>query len=135
MVICLPPGSLAMNSLWQAPRRKLCAATIACARTFRAANLARDDPAYEIRFGESEAHADTARTIFMNISYLLALIASALFGSADFAGGVAARRGYAAAVTAFSGLGALAVLAVGFLFIRGTPTPSDFGWAVATGVC
>jgi len=71
----------------------------------------------------------------MNFSYLLALIASALFGSADFAGGVAARRGHAAAVTAFSGLGALAVLAVGFLFVRGVPAPSDFGWAAATGVC
>src|SRR5258705_1728803 len=110
MVICLPPGSLAMNSLWQAPRRKLCAATIACARTFRAANLARDDPAYEIRFGESEAHADTARTIFMNISYLLALIASALFGSADFAGGDTARLGSSPAVTPVSWPGALALV-------------------------
>lgn len=71
----------------------------------------------------------------MNFSYLLALLASVFFGSADFAGGVAARRGHAVAVTAFSGLGALAVLAVGFLFIDGTPRPADFGWAVATGVC
>jgi drug/metabolite transporter (DMT)-like permease len=71
----------------------------------------------------------------VSIPYGLALLASIFYGAADFTGGVAARRGPAVAVTAFSGLGALAVLAVGFLFIRGMPVPADFGWAVATGVC
>lgn len=71
----------------------------------------------------------------MNVSYLLALLASVFFGGADFTGGDAARKGDAVAVTAFSGLGALAVLAIGFLFLHGTPRPADFGWAVATGVC
>jgi len=66
--------------------------------------------------------------------YLLASIASVFYGSADFAGGIAARRGHAAAVTALSGVGAIIVLLAGLLVTHGTPTPGDYGWAAATGV-
>lgn len=67
-------------------------------------------------------------------AYLVASAASIFYGSADFAGGIAARRGHAAAVTALSGVGAIVVLLAGMLVTRGAPTPGDFAWAAATGV-
>ena len=101
----------------------------------RARNVTHEAIGAECRFGESVSNPDTARASVVSFSYGLALLASVFYGAADFTGGVAARRGHPVAVTAFSGLGALAVLAVGFLFIRGTPVPADYGWAVATGAC
>jgi drug/metabolite transporter (DMT)-like permease len=71
----------------------------------------------------------------VNPAYGTALVSSALFGAGDFAGGIAARRGPAPLVTAFSGLGALALLVVGIAFIHGSPTTADLAWGAAAGVC
>lgn len=67
-------------------------------------------------------------------AYLVAAFASILYGSADYGGAMAARRAHAAAVTAFSGLGAIVVLLLGLLVTRGTPVSHDWAWAAATGV-
>jgi drug/metabolite transporter (DMT)-like permease len=71
----------------------------------------------------------------VNPAYGMALASSALFGAGDFAGGIAARRGPAPVITAFSGLGALALLVVGVVFIHGAPTVTDLAWGAAAGVC
>jgi drug/metabolite transporter (DMT)-like permease len=71
----------------------------------------------------------------VNPAYGAALASSALFGAGDFAGGIAARRGPAPLVTAFSALGALALLLVGMGFIRGTPSADDLAWGAAAGAC
>jgi drug/metabolite transporter (DMT)-like permease len=71
----------------------------------------------------------------MNPSYLLAALGSGLFGAADFAGGIAARRAPAPLVTAISGFGALAVLFLGMPFTHGAPTQSDLLWGLAAGAC
>ena len=70
----------------------------------------------------------------MNPAYLVAALASTLYGSADFAGGVAARRAPAMLVTMFSGFAALAVLLVGMTFLHGAPRPADLGWGTAAGI-
>ena len=71
----------------------------------------------------------------MNPAFLIGALSSVLFGAGDFVGGVAAKRGPAPLVTAFSGLGALAVLLVGMPFTRGTPMAHDLWWGAAAGVC
>jgi drug/metabolite transporter (DMT)-like permease len=58
-----------------------------------------------------------------------------LFGAADLAGGIAARRDHAIRVTAFSALGALAVLVLLLPFVHGTPSRVDLLWGVAGGLC
>jgi drug/metabolite transporter (DMT)-like permease len=63
------------------------------------------------------------------------VLGSGLFGAADFTGGVASRRGPATLVTAFSGLGALAVLFACMPFTHGTPTRTDLLWGAAAGAC
>jgi drug/metabolite transporter (DMT)-like permease len=71
----------------------------------------------------------------MNLGLLLAAVASVFFGAADYTGGMAARRGPASVVTAFSSVGALVVLALGLPFLHGAPSASDLGWGAAAGVC
>jgi drug/metabolite transporter (DMT)-like permease len=71
----------------------------------------------------------------VNPAFLIGALASVLFGAGDFAGGIAAKRGPAPIVTAFSGIGALAVLALGMPFTHGTPTSHDLMWGAAAGVC
>lgn len=71
----------------------------------------------------------------VNPAFLIGALASVLFGAGDFAGGVAAKRGPAPLVTAFSGIGALAVLALGMPFTHGAPTSQDLMWGAAAGVC
>ncbi|NOT34702.1 MAG: EamA family transporter, partial [Candidatus Eisenbacteria bacterium] len=71
----------------------------------------------------------------MNFSIAGAVCSSVLFGAADLVGGLAARRDRAMRVTFFSGLGAIAVLLVALPFSHGTPTQSDYLWALAAGVC
>ena len=46
----------------------------------------------------------------MNPAFLIAALASTLYGSADFCGGIAARRASAPLVTLFSGFAAIVVL-------------------------
>jgi len=71
----------------------------------------------------------------VNPAYAIAALSSLLFGGADFLGGIAARRAPALRVTGFSCLSALAVLALGMLFIHGAPTRTDLAWGAAAGVC
>jgi drug/metabolite transporter (DMT)-like permease len=71
----------------------------------------------------------------MNPALLVGLAASVLFGAADFAGGLGARKAPAPLVTAFSVLGALAVLLIAMPFVPGTPARSDLWWGAAAGVC
>jgi drug/metabolite transporter (DMT)-like permease len=56
-----------------------------------------------------------------------------LYGSADFCGGVAARRAGALAVTFLSGFAALAVLFAGMPLAPGVTRVSDLGWGLAGG--
>ena len=69
----------------------------------------------------------------MNPAYLVAALSSALYGSADFSGGLAAKRAPALIVTWFSGLAALAVLVLALPFARGAPTGADWAWGAAAG--
>jgi drug/metabolite transporter (DMT)-like permease len=69
----------------------------------------------------------------VNPAYLLAALGSLLYGSADFCGGLASRRGHALAVTYLAGFSALAVLFAGLPFSPGVTRASDLGWAVAGG--
>jgi drug/metabolite transporter (DMT)-like permease len=71
----------------------------------------------------------------VNPALLLAVLSSILFGSADYAGGIGARRAHAALVTAFSCLGALVVLLAGLPFVHGLATHADLAWGVAAGIC
>jgi len=68
-------------------------------------------------------------------AYLIAALSSVLYGSGDFAGGLAARRGFAPLVTWFSGFAGLAVMLVAIPFAPGTPTPTDYAWGAAAGAC
>ena len=69
----------------------------------------------------------------MNVAYLVAALGSVLYGSADFFGGLAAKRVSAAVVSFFSSLAGLAVLLVGLPFTPGAPHSSDLLWGVAAG--
>ena len=70
----------------------------------------------------------------VNPVYLLAALASLLYGSADFCGGLASRRGHALAVTYLAGFSALVVLFIGLPLSPGVTRLSDVGWAIAVGV-
>ncbi len=75
----------------------------------------------------------TVRTV--NPFFMLAAASSALFGAADFTGGVAARRAHAPLVTAFSGLSAAALLLIGMPFTHGAPVGADLTWGAFAGIC
>jgi drug/metabolite transporter (DMT)-like permease len=70
----------------------------------------------------------------MNPAYALAILASAIFGTADFLGGYAARRISALTVTFASGAAGLISLGIASLFLRGTAAPADLAWGIAGGV-
>jgi len=71
----------------------------------------------------------------VNPAYTIGALSALLWGSADFAGGIAAKRAPAPLVAAFSGLGAIVVLAVGMAFLPGTPSAIDLAWGAGAGVC
>lgn len=71
----------------------------------------------------------------MNPGYVLASLSSVLWGSADFLGGVAAKRAPSPLVTCFSGIGGLATVLLGIFFLHGSPSPSDLAWGALAGVC
>src|SRR5215813_6581313 len=71
----------------------------------------------------------------MNPAYSLGSLSSLLFGSADFLGGVAAKRAPAPAVAVLSGLGGLTAVLIAIPFFKGTPTLADLAWGGAAGVC
>lgn len=70
----------------------------------------------------------------MNVSYLLAALGSLAYGAGDFFGGIAARKGTAAAVALLSGCAALAVLAIGMPMSSGVIRAHDLAWASVAGV-
>jgi drug/metabolite transporter (DMT)-like permease len=69
------------------------------------------------------------------VAYLFALLSAALFGAADFIGGLASRRAHAYAVVVITGIAGLALLAVLIpLMPAGTPTRNDVAWGAAAGL-
>lgn len=64
---------------------------------------------------------------------LLALTSAAVFGAADFLGGVAAKRSPVFHVTATSQVAGALLLAVALFVLPGTPTWADLGWGLASG--
>lgn len=71
----------------------------------------------------------------MNPAYAIGSASSLLWGTADFLGGLAAKRAPAPLVAAFSGLGALVLLFTAIPFMPGAPTTTDLLWGMAAGVC
>jgi len=70
----------------------------------------------------------------VNFGLPVAAFAAAMFGSADFMGGLASRRASALTVTLMvSVLGALPVLALSF-WVPGSPTPAEMLWGALGGV-
>ncbi len=70
----------------------------------------------------------------MNPAYALAVLASGIYGTADFLGGYASRRISALTVTFAAGAVGLLSLGVALIFVRGTPVPQDYLWGAAAGV-
>jgi drug/metabolite transporter (DMT)-like permease len=70
----------------------------------------------------------------VNPAYLLAAVGSLFYGSADFCGGLAARRTHALAVTFLAGFSALVVLFLGMATTHGVTRASDLGWAAGGGM-
>lgn len=68
------------------------------------------------------------------MAFLFALASSVLYGSADFLGGWASRRGSVLAVTVLSQAMGLAVLLAAALVAGGTLRAGALGWGVAAGL-
>jgi drug/metabolite transporter (DMT)-like permease len=60
---------------------------------------------------------------------------SLLWGSADFLGGVAAKRAPAPLVACFSGIGGMVPLVVAMPFVPGVAAGADLAWGAAAGAC
>ena len=71
----------------------------------------------------------------MNPAYAVAVVSSVVFGTADFLGGIAARRASTLTVTFASGAAGLLSLCVAALFIRGVALPQDYVWGSLGGLC
>jgi len=71
----------------------------------------------------------------MNPAYAIGSLSSVLWGSADFLGGVAARRAPAPAVAILSGLGGLLAVLLALPLFTGSPSGADLLWGAAAGVC
>ncbi|MGH9457232.1 MAG: EamA family transporter [Thermoanaerobaculia bacterium] len=70
------------------------------------------------------------------MTFVLALASAAVYGSADFLGGMASRRTTALRVVAISqGIGLVVVLGTIPLFGPARVMASDLGWGAAAGVC
>jgi drug/metabolite transporter (DMT)-like permease len=68
------------------------------------------------------------------VSILLALLGAVIYGSADFAGGLASRRAAAFAVVFAGQASSLVVLAVVLVAVPGRFDPASIGWGAAAGV-
>ncbi|SDB14239.1 Uncharacterized membrane protein [Desulfonatronum thiosulfatophilum] len=64
---------------------------------------------------------------------LLALVAAAAYGAADFSAGLASRRSPALTVTFLSQLTGLVMFGIAMVLIREQPTVSAVGWGAAAG--
>jgi hypothetical protein len=67
------------------------------------------------------------------MSIMLALLSSVLLGSADFAGGVAARRAPAVAITVWANAVGLMTALVVVLVLTGRLSLTDAGWGMLAG--
>jgi drug/metabolite transporter (DMT)-like permease len=65
---------------------------------------------------------------------LLAGLASAMYGAADFIGGLATRRAAAVSVVVGSQLAGLVVVVIVAPLLGGTPVPGDWVWGAAAGM-
>lgn len=68
------------------------------------------------------------------LTAVLSLTGAFVFGSADFLGGLAAKRLGAVLATAVSGLAGLVALAIAAPLIGGVRAPADLWWGAAAGV-
>jgi len=69
------------------------------------------------------------------VSYVLAIIASVVYGSADFCGGMATKRASVYAVVVFSQLSGFILLLIALpLSPSSSPTAIDFAWGAGAGV-
>ncbi|MBI4886856.1 MAG: DMT family transporter [Acidobacteria bacterium] len=68
------------------------------------------------------------------MAYLLALSSAALYGAADFLGGLASRRASAIAIVIVSQAAGLLPLAPLLFLMPAAPTAQDFIWGMAAGV-
>jgi len=68
------------------------------------------------------------------LSAVLALIGAVVYGSADFLGGLAARRLRSIVVTAVAALAGLAALAIVQPLLGGVWTAADIGWGILGGI-
>ncbi len=69
----------------------------------------------------------------LNLAYLVAALASVFYGSADFYGGLGARRDSALVVTLGAAIAGLPALLAGLIILGGRPTPADLLWGVMAG--
>jgi len=67
------------------------------------------------------------------VAVVLALLAAAVYGAADFYGGFASRRTPAVTVVVLSQFAGIIVLAIGWFALPGKFYPSDVGWGIAAG--
>jgi drug/metabolite transporter (DMT)-like permease len=68
------------------------------------------------------------------VAILLALATAVVYGTADFLGGLAARRLRALLVVGWSQLAGWALVAVLAVVTGGSPSAADFGWGAAAGL-
>jgi uncharacterized membrane protein len=68
------------------------------------------------------------------LAVVLSLVSAALYGGADFLGGVAARRSTILSVTVISQAAGLALLAIAVPFFRAHPSAADLWWGLLGGV-
>jgi drug/metabolite transporter (DMT)-like permease len=68
------------------------------------------------------------------VAILLALATAVVYGTADFLGGLAARRLRALLVVGWSQLAGWVLVAVLAVVVDGSATPADLGWGAAAGV-
>ncbi len=66
--------------------------------------------------------------------FFVALMASILYGSADFLGGIASRRDPVLRVTTVTQACGMAALLVGSMFVHGVPSHADIAWAALAGI-
>lgn len=68
------------------------------------------------------------------VAFAFAFASSLFYGTADFLGGIAARRARVLAVTLWSQAAGLAALAAVSLVVGGAPTAAAWPWAVGAGI-
>ena len=68
------------------------------------------------------------------ISAILGLVGAAVYGSADFLGGLAAKRMRSVTVTAIAAVAGLVLLLASYPFLGGSWTTADVAWGAVSGV-